>query len=378
MGSEAVSTRRESTPVASSASGSPPAVTLEQLIALNEEMAALIRAGVPLEQGLAALGGALPRSPAQMVQRLSQRMAGGESLTQVLDDPQQFPPVWRAVVQAGLRSGRLAAALESLSQTARRLADVRRILSAGLVYPLIVVLLAYLLFVFLTVWLAPVVFEASRDLAGRVSWVSAALTRLGELVWWWAIPVPVLGGLLLVGGWRHLGRSLWSKSSPPRRGRKRSWDWRFLSIRQAFQESRMATFAEVLALLVEQQVPLGESLVLAAQASGDGNLVEGAKQVAERLERGELLRHRDDLPAGFPPLLGWIFIAGMLQHNLPETLRRSARIYRARAARTAHWTAVCGPLVLTVVVGGSAVLVCALLAFFPIFQMLYQLTQPVR
>lgn len=32
-------------------------IPLEALIALNDEMAALVRAGVPLEEGLAALGG---------------------------------------------------------------------------------------------------------------------------------------------------------------------------------------------------------------------------------------------------------------------------------------------------------------------------------
>ena len=40
--------------------GSPQQVTLDQLIALNDEIAALARAGVPLDQGLLHLGRDLP------------------------------------------------------------------------------------------------------------------------------------------------------------------------------------------------------------------------------------------------------------------------------------------------------------------------------
>ena len=96
-------------------------ITLEQLAALNDEMAALVRSGVPLEQGLGALGGELPGQPGKLAQLLASRMDAGESLSRILaDEDQRFPPVWRAVVEAGIRSGHLAAALEALSSTARR------------------------------------------------------------------------------------------------------------------------------------------------------------------------------------------------------------------------------------------------------------------
>ena len=109
------------------------AITLEQLIALNDEMAALVRAGVPLERGLAALGGELPGRPGKLAERLASRMDAGENLSQILaDEDERFPPVWRAVVEAGLRSGHLAAALESLSATARRAAELRKPVGAGM------------------------------------------------------------------------------------------------------------------------------------------------------------------------------------------------------------------------------------------------------
>ncbi len=92
------------------------AATLEQLAALSDEMAALVRAGVPLEQGLEALGGELPGRSGELATLLASRMDAGEGLPQILaDEDERFPPVWRAVVEAGFGSGHLCAALAARS-----------------------------------------------------------------------------------------------------------------------------------------------------------------------------------------------------------------------------------------------------------------------
>ena len=46
-------------------------VTLDQLLALNDEMAALVRAGIPLEQGLTALGHEAPGKLGLLATRLA-------------------------------------------------------------------------------------------------------------------------------------------------------------------------------------------------------------------------------------------------------------------------------------------------------------------
>ena len=71
------------------------------------------------------------------------------------------------------------------------------------------------------------------------------------------------------------------------------------------RDGRMATFAELLRLMNDHQVPMPEAVVLAADASGDRMLSRGARRIAERLESGAVLRSRSELPAEFPPLLGW-------------------------------------------------------------------------
>ena len=348
------------------------AISLEQLIALNEEMAALTRAGIPLERGLAALGGELPGSPGRLAELLAARMSAGESLSQILaSEEDRFPPVWRAVVEAGLKSGHLAVALESLSATSRRVADLRRLVGAGLIYPLLVVTLAYALFLFLIAWVAPTVLETHRDLMGVSDPLVDGLVWLGRTVKYWAIPLPLVVAILLGLGWRRSGSAMWFQ-------RQRGFPWFRCEagIRQTLQNGRMATFAEVLALLIRAQVPLQQSIALAAEASGDRAMTLASRELTKRLQRGEVLTRREDLPRHFPPLLGWLLLAGGRQADLSNALLRSAAIYRERAARAATWTAVYLPIAVTILVGGTATLLCGLVAFLPIARMLYHLTWP--
>ena len=354
------------------------AITLEQLVALNDEMAALVRSGVPLEQGLGALGGELPGHPGKLAKLLASRMNAGESLSRILaDEDQRFPPVWRAVVEAGIRSGHLAAALESLSSTARRTAELRKLVGAGILYPIVVVTLAYVLFVFLATWLAPLAVAEYTDLELDSGVVLAQLDWLGRKAVWWAIPVPLVAAILLGWSWRRSGRMLWRKSFTARRWRPSRWN-RWLrcgaGIRETLHNGRMATFAEVLALLIKQRVPMHDSIVLAAEASGDRAIAKASREIADRLRRGEVFKRGEDLPTGFSPLLGWLLLTSGRQPELSEALSRSATVYRRRAERAGTWTAIYLPIFLTVFIGGTATLICGLATFLPIARLLWSLS----
>ena len=127
----------------------PQSISHDQLIALCDEMAALARAGVPLEKGLVALAEDLPGRLGKITGDVGRRLELGESLDEVLGSPKlAIPPAFKAALVAGLRSGRLAVALEGVATTLRRSNKLRQLTRASLIYPLFVVALAYVLFVF--------------------------------------------------------------------------------------------------------------------------------------------------------------------------------------------------------------------------------------
>ena len=65
--------------VGNSQAGMHGAVTLEQLIALGDEMAALVKAGVPLEEGLTEFARDMPGQPGKLAKMLGERMSAGKA-----------------------------------------------------------------------------------------------------------------------------------------------------------------------------------------------------------------------------------------------------------------------------------------------------------
>jgi general secretion pathway protein F len=357
-------------------------VTLDQLLALNDEMAALVRAGIPLEQGLTALGQDAPGKLGLLATRLADRLRSGENLVDILQrDDMAFPPIWRSVVLAGLRSGHLPAALEGLSQTVRRAADVRRSIAVSLIYPFVVVAIAFAFLMFSLTYLAPILARTYEELASRPDPLAGTMGQIGDVLRIWAPWVPLVLALVFLVWWYRSGRAIHSLTGSGH-GRAsrflfgRTRPRRLPSVGQALRDGRMATFAELLRLMNEHRVPMPEAVVLAADASGDRALSQGARQIAKRLEGGEVFRGRHDLPSEFPPLLGWSIVSGTGQAGLGRALSASAEMYRQRATRAVRWASVYLPIALTVVLGGGAVLLHGLIVFWPFTRMLYQLGLP--
>ena len=85
-------------------------LSLDELIALNEEIAALVRAGVPLERGLVGTGRDLRGRLGRVAEAVGRRMeAEGCSLAEaVAAEGRSLPELYGAVVAAGIAPGRVA------------------------------------------------------------------------------------------------------------------------------------------------------------------------------------------------------------------------------------------------------------------------------
>ena len=337
-------------------------LTLDQLVALNQEMAALVRAGVPLGEGLRRLADDLPGRSGKVAVMLAQRMEQGHPLGRILaDHPDVFPPVYRAVVEAGLRAGRLEAALESLAGCARRLADTRRTALLSLVYPLVVFVVAWAMFAVFTVAVAgPMLdfFPQSPDLPALVL---AARAGLAWLVGWrdsaaiWGPGVP-LALVALAGFWWLSSRRAWL-IEPRLADRLLGWlPWTGRMLRLL----RAASLADVLAMLVEHRVPLDEAIVLSARTVGGSRLEPAAEQIAAALKRGQPLGPHVVRRGELPSVLAWLMVAGYRRGSLGQTMRYAADVYHRRARHQAEKIRIFLPIVLTLTIGGGVTLLYVL------------------
>lgn len=347
-------------------------LSLDQFIALNQEMAALTRAGVPLHRGLIDLGHDFPGRVGAMAETLGRRLEQGESLEDVItDESQQFPPLYRAVVLAGIKSGDLPAALEGLATTARRTAEMRRIVGLAMIYPLFVFVTAVVLFAVLASYWAPVIAQAYRDWDVSGGSFVDLMARWGALAPWWALSVPAIAIGLAGAWWWRSGRA--ARAQVSGRGLRTPW---FPTLARLSKAGRMASFADVLRLLIEHRTPLPDALVLAGEASGDRRLHDEARRMAERIANGATGSSPAGPPAGFSPLLFWLLHGNAPEKQLISALDHLGRAYRHQALQMAHWLSVYLPLGLTAVIGGGAALLYSLAVLAPVFHLMHAMGAP--
>lgn len=347
-------------------------VTVEELIALNEEIAALVRAGSPLEAGLGRSGAELPGRIGGLAEVLAGRMRAGASLSEALDaEGAAIPPLYRAVVEAGSRSGDLPAALAGVSRYLRGFAEARESVGLALWYPLIVATVAYALFVGLVVAFAPRLTSAFASLGLPTTRAMRLMERLGETAWlWW--PIWPLALVALGVAWVRSGRAA--------RFDGRSWNLLafFPWMRSLVRDHRSAGFAELLALLLENSVAYPKAVMLAAEATGDSALVAEARVVASELERG---RSAEQAMAGgafraFSPMLRWVLAHGSKEGSVVQALRNLVPMYRSRASMSAVKLRVLLPSLIVATVGASATLLYAAALFLPLSGLLNELAGP--
>lgn len=344
--------------------------SLSELVALNEEMAALVRAGTPLEQGLAGFGAEMSGRTSEIATRLGQRLQAGESFSKILADRSMgLPPVWAAMVAAGSRTGRLAEVLESLAATGRRVADNRRSITTALIYPIVVMIVAYLVFVFLVMYLAPVLADAYVDLTGSSQPFVASLAWLGAEGRGWLLLPPVAMALILAIEWFRVRRGFATSQGPLGRVVSKLWP----AIGRAQNDARLATFTEILSLLIREHTPLGEAIVLAANTTSDDRARAAANALAHQLESAQSPSEEHLLQLSFPPFLRFLLLTGQTRRDLGDVLAATAQHYRERSHRTALQTAMLLPILLSAIVGGTVTLAVGAVTIWPIWELIMRL-----
>jgi type II secretory pathway component PulF len=353
----------------------PSSITVEQLIALSDEMAALVRSGVPLDRGLVAAGRDLRGRVGRLAERVGGRLEQGDALAAALEaDGAAVPEFYRAVVEAGLRSGRLAKALEGLAAYGRGFAETRRAIGLALLYPTMVVGLAYGLFLLFVLRVAPRLSE---------TFVTFRLGTLGtlELFDWlrahliyWAPILPAAMVLLAIAWWES------GRASAIRPGRLGGLLRLIPGIGSVFATARAADFADLLALMVEHGVPLDEGIALAAEATGSRSLRASASAIAEGLRRGDPVEVAASVSSrssgGIPPMLAWVLATSAARGSLPPALRHAAHGYRRRAERRAESLRGALPTALVCLLGATTVIAYTALIFHPIVALWQGLAAP--
>ncbi|MDB4637630.1 type II secretion system F family protein [Planctomycetaceae bacterium] len=351
-----------------SASSTPKSLKADQFIALNEEITSLLRAGIPLSLGLHGFSSSVSGRLRVYSRALADEIDRGKLLHDALAAvDQKMPTTYQAILAAGAESGQLADAVESVAQYTRRAQETRNQITLAMIYPTLVVMLAWFLFWSSCLYILPrmrVVFAGfGMEGSGAIHFLSKLPREVTRLGW---VPLVVMGAALAMSLYRVRSRGY-------RGALDYGWCRYLPGVARFVRYSHWSTFTHFASQLMTYGVPESRALTLAAQATGDPALMADANRWSDAAEQGK--SPADELPAGraLPPFLVGMMRIGSRQNSLPSTLAHLSDMYSRKAALSSDRFQTIFPIVIVVAIAGTAVLLYALALFYPIIELMTNL-----
>lgn len=315
-------------------------------------------AGVPLPEGLRMLRSEHGGGWSEFCERLATRLELGTSLEEVVAAPElQLPPMYQAVIRAGLRTGRLNDALLAMSHTLQRTQQARRAAWLAILYPTLVLILAYAGIVLAFRHVLPSIYEAQQFFLGQATVLASTLKLASDsLHLWIGLPVILFGVALVL----LLDQLRWRKRP------RASAGWQVWLPSRIYHDASLAAFCEQTAQLLEQEVPLAESIRISSQVHTSKELTSQLENLAGQLEAGQRPVNASSVPAYLHGLLTESWSA---EHRIRALRRYGSRLDRQVRDRI-DWFQVKFPAWLVSIIAVSMVTFYALAVFVPWLQVL--------
>jgi type II secretory pathway component PulF len=282
----------------------------------NQQLAAMLRDGIPLEGALRRLCLEMRRGNLRdELQALEADLAKGTPMADALA-PRQLPELYKRMILVGVKSGDLPGALTMLADYFQRQNNVWTRLKSMMTYPLIVMFVAFLVSLVLAFMWTHVIGPSMMNVFAGMGIQMPAFTifALSTLQAIWVFPV-VLGILFIL--------AVAVVFVPGLRGK---YLWRL----PAFKEATVSRIAASLALLLKNGVSLPEAVGLVEQLESSTAAAADLQLWREKLAAGVV--KFSDVAAGnrmIPSLFVWVVASA--GEDLTAGFNRAAEIYHSRA-----------------------------------------------
>ncbi len=282
----------------------------------NQQLAAMLRDGIPLEGALRRLCQEMRAGSLRTeLQTLEADLAKGTPMTDALA-ARQLPELYKRMILVGVQSGDLPGALTMLADYFQRQNLVWTRLKSMMTYPLIVLVVALLISLVLSGAWGWVIGPAFKGIFSGMGMTMPGFTLfvLSTLDAIWAFPVAILIILLAVLAAIFLP------------GIREKVLWRL----PAFKEATVSRIASSIHLLLKNGVSLPDAIGFAEQLEPSPQAVADLHRWKQKLASG--VSKFSEIAAGnkmIPPMFSWL-VSGSGE-NLTEGFKRAAEIYHARA-----------------------------------------------
>lgn len=334
-----------------------------QLTVLTRQFAALLEAGLTIDEALAILAEQTQQErERRLLTSVRVQISEGVPLSAAMGQfPRVFPSFYRILVRAGEESGKIGTVMQRLANYLEARGELAGKVGIAFIYPAVVLGVSILVVVGMLTWVVPQmvqVFAAAKQTLPLLTRILLSLS--GFLGQWggWLLLAALIGGVAFLQALRL----------PDFRFKVHAWRLRLPLLGRFDHAANTARFASTLSILVGAGVPLLNAMAASVGVVTNLPMQQSLEEVARQVREGVPLSRALKAIGGFPPVLVHLVSSGEATGRLEQMLDRAASEQsRELSRRVETFTALLGPAV--VLLMGAAVLLIVLAILLPVFEM---------
>jgi len=345
-------------------------IKLDQLSIFCRQFATMINAGVSLVRCLQVLEIQTVNPRLKLIIRdVSSRVEAGETLSRaMMHHNNVFSPLFIGLIRAGEVGGVLDETLDRLSQFLESDLHLRRKIKAAMTYPILVMVIAFVIVTGLVVFIVPKFIEIFKDFDVKMPMMTQILITVSEF------STSKLGAVILIGG-GFGGPMLWRKFTSTKFG-KRLWDKYKLKLPIFGKLSlniAVARFTRTLSTLLTSGVPTLQAMETVSGAIDNETFSETIMKARARIREGDPIGEPLEKSGLFPPMVVQMISIGEETGALDAMLSKVADFYESEIeTQLQSLAAALEPLMIVIL--GAIVGFIVIAMFMPLIAIVSQLS----
>lgn len=258
------------------------AFSTREFLVFNQELATLLKAGMPLVQSLDILRGRMS-SPSfkAVLDDVCEKVTAGTALSEAFaSHGDLFPGVYTASLMAGEKSGSLEGVLRRYVAYVKVVSGVKRRALSALIYPAVLLTLAVAVVGIIVLRVVPAFSDFYAQFGRELPLVTRAIVfvsggiRANLLV----ILVALAAGVVGIDAWVR---------RPGQGERMDRWLMSLPAIGPTVRKFATSQVARTLATLLGGGIPLVDSIAIASRSIGNRSMAAAMEEVGQRVREGE-------------------------------------------------------------------------------------------
>lgn len=339
------------------------------LMIFTRQLATLVDAGLPLLRGLSVLAKQEKnRVMAGTINHLADSVAGGATFSESLGQhPRVFDKLYVNMVKAGELGGVLELVLVRLAEYKEKAEKLKNRIVAAMVYPIIVIVIAVGILVFLMAVIVPRFERIFAEMLGdkplpAITQVVINMSRWIQDKW---IIILVIGAVLYAG---------WKVFAMTKNGRRVIDRIKlYMPVFGPVQlKSAISRFTRTLGTLVTSGVPILQALNITRDTAGNVIVSDAIEKVHEAVKEGESVVAPLEASRIFPPMVISMVDVGEETGQLPDMLLKIADVYDDEVDNAVDaMTSLIEPIMIVLLAGIVGTIVIAL--FMPMISIITEM-----